>query len=876
MRTTLCRVADSTPALIALSQELNLEGQRVADVTALGSLLSLRELVVAANQVADAAPLASCLLLTKLDLSDNVLEAIPSGFRRLVMLKQLLVAGNRIPDLATFESLAPLPTLTEISIARNPACGLPHCEEHLIAHLRQLDCIDGQAITPQHRQTVVVQAAKRRLALLEEQLSEQSSSIVDVHEAQQGLLDACPNLSDGIERLIAQQPESPSPLPVPTAQPQPRPDTLPPRTEHTPPKQPSTEHIPPKQPTETVGSKSYLPVTLEGDAGGAAAASVPSLSQLSPRKFAVPGPRLQALPPAPVHMNGWTQEYTQHPANGSTLGSVPPAAAAKDGVGVGGSMAGHESHLKDLISKSRAILHAGDLPSSQRQQTVATGAPPPEIPCMRQVTEISGDPATGDENELRELVIELLVVAMSVFGKMAPPFCETWSWDDVGKVEAETVIKQLIHLLPQLSASSFTQPIHSSEDSRASDSTDAQVQPKTPQPRLALSAAYSTAAQAAPPQQQLSFADASPQPYQKPSCHPNPRVHPQGAVAGDVSGGARLQPTQGHDDERAGRHRYPENSAAVDAHRRELTAQDVLERAQAAATAADLELQAARLRAWQGMRDQSRVEISDRDHGMHERVPGHTQQQRAPYMTPTAFSPWHTPQPRASTDFAGGAGRGSAEVPEVHADGRVRSPLVREIEERFKEYQLAMHQDDVLVHIPRQVHEIEERFRQYQQTMRQYDSALQPSGLKHASLSPQPSVVAVHPHSTHSSIHANDLTDAAALFDVGTFTAAPAQEKKFTPPRAAIALAKDAFKLPPSDRYDKDSCHVPRKAKATAVGVKAGLEKGAKKVKPAVKPHRTHVPAAPIKRLSPLSFSPSPLTRGASNALASADHVVGI
>ena len=854
-----------TRALIALSQELNLEGQRVADVTALGSLLSLRELVVAANQVADAAPLASCLLLTKLDLSDNMLEAIPSAFRRLVMLKQLFVAGNRIPDLATFESLAPLPTLTEISIGRNPACELPHCEEHLIAHLRQLDCIDGQAITPQHRQAVVVQAAKRRLALLEEQLSEQSSSIVDVHENQQGLLDACPNLSDGIERLIAQQPESPSPLPVPTAQPQPRPDTLPPRTENTRPRQPSTEHIPPKQPTETVGSKSYLPVTLEGDAGGAAAASVPSLSQLSPSKFAVPAPRLQALPPAPVHMNGWTQEYTQDPANGSALGSVSPAAAAKDGVGVGGSTAGHESRLKDLISKSRAILHAGDLPSSQRQQTVATGTPPPEIPCMRQVTEISGGPATGDENELRELVIELMVVAMSVFGKMAPPFCETWSWDDVGKVEAETVLKQLIHLLPQLSASSFTQPVPSGEDGRASDSTDAQVQPKTPQPRLALSAAYSTAVQAAPPQQQLSFADAPPQPYQKPSCHPNPRVHPQGAGAGDVSGGARLQPTQGHDDERAGRHRYPENSAAVDAHRRELIAQEALERAQAAATAADLELQAARLRAWPGMRDQRRVEISDRDHGMHERVPGHTQQQRAPYMTPKAFSPWHTPQ---TLD--------SAEVHGVRADGRVRSPLVREIEERFKEYQLAMHQDDVLVHIPRQVHEIEERFRQYQQTMRQYDSALLPSGLKHASLSPQPSVVAVHPHSSHSSIQANDLTDAAALFDVGTFTAAPAQEKKYTPPRAAIALAKDVFKLPPSDRYDKDSCHVPRKAKATAVGVKAGLEKGSNKVKPAAKPHRTHVPAAPIKRLSPLSFSPSPLPRGASNPLASADHDGGI
>ena len=88
----LCRV-DSIPGRWPYLQYLNMEGQRVADIGALGASLSLRELIASGNQLADVSPLSSCLLLARLDLNDNCIEELPAGFCSLVMLQQLLVAG---------------------------------------------------------------------------------------------------------------------------------------------------------------------------------------------------------------------------------------------------------------------------------------------------------------------------------------------------------------------------------------------------------------------------------------------------------------------------------------------------------------------------------------------------------------------------------------------------------------------------------------------------------------------------------------------------------------------------------------------------------------------------------------------------------------
>jgi Leucine-rich repeat (LRR) protein len=72
-------IVDTVPKHFPYLQNLNLEGQRVADVRALGSLLSLRELMASGNQLVDISHLSSCLLLTKLDLNDNMINEIPPG-----------------------------------------------------------------------------------------------------------------------------------------------------------------------------------------------------------------------------------------------------------------------------------------------------------------------------------------------------------------------------------------------------------------------------------------------------------------------------------------------------------------------------------------------------------------------------------------------------------------------------------------------------------------------------------------------------------------------------------------------------------------------------------------------------------------------------
>jgi hypothetical protein len=92
------------------------------------------------------------------------------AFRALVMLQQLFVAGNHIAMLTTFDALASLPALVEISVARNPVAALANCEEHLIRCLRQLQSIDGKVISQPHRQSATMHAAKQRLEMLEQQV----------------------------------------------------------------------------------------------------------------------------------------------------------------------------------------------------------------------------------------------------------------------------------------------------------------------------------------------------------------------------------------------------------------------------------------------------------------------------------------------------------------------------------------------------------------------------------------------------------------------------------------------------------------------------------------------------------------------------------
>jgi hypothetical protein len=131
------------------------------------------------------------------------------------MLQELCVAGNQIGMLTSFDALASLPALTDISVSRNPVSALAICEENLLARLRQLKSIDGKAVSQHQRQAATMQAAKRRLEQLEQQVSLQDSHMLEMSLA--GKRNEF--LLKGIERLLP--PTSLCPLTLEPPAPQP-------------------------------------------------------------------------------------------------------------------------------------------------------------------------------------------------------------------------------------------------------------------------------------------------------------------------------------------------------------------------------------------------------------------------------------------------------------------------------------------------------------------------------------------------------------------------------------------------------------------------------------------------------------------------------
>ena len=366
------RLVDNVPEHFPYLQHLNLEGQRLRDVTALGSLLSLQELIASGNQLSDVSPLSSCLLLASLDLNDNVVEVIPAGFRSLVMLQQLLIAGNRINALKAFDVLASLPALVEISIARNPVSSLANCEEFLISRLRLLLTIDGKEVSHQQRQTITMQAAKRRLEDLEEQILLQDSNIAELSIASnrsEGLL-------QGIERRMTPKFEAAA-----TMGPEPGLEK-------------DTDDVRKNHP-RSGAVKAYLPVVV--------AAEVPShlegqqhvgdrvgLADTASNQEPTSVPAHGMLPPS--HAEFQAQMHTQANRRASAHGKLTPATGVVGlkGASIGGvcvyvyvcvctlaairtltrtlfsgSAADHEFQLAEFASKSRQILgfdHLDQLP----------------------------------------------------------------------------------------------------------------------------------------------------------------------------------------------------------------------------------------------------------------------------------------------------------------------------------------------------------------------------------------------------------------------------------------------------------------------------------------------------------------------------------
>jgi hypothetical protein len=362
------RSLDGIPQRFPYLQDLNLEGHRISDVSALSSLLSLRELTISGNRVANIEPLSSCLMLSKLDLSDNMIQEIPPSFRSLVMLRQLFVAGNQITKLTTFEALASLPALVEISIARNPVCshtsgssggdtlGSLSSEEYLISQLRQLQCIDGRAISHDHRQSVLMQAAKQKLLQLEEQVSLQDGSILEMSVAQQ----RSDSLLKGIERLIMPNADSTRALTEPDVQ--------------APSRKSLEENVAsPQQQAETRASRGYLPVNVSSDMpptndatewtdAAAAVRHAPSDSTGHGLPLLAKEQAQQVAQPTsvigPSHVSELTKTHTESSQNAPLLQPAIENAGSVDSSSSRASYTSRRTHT--LLLHPRALQHSDD------------------------------------------------------------------------------------------------------------------------------------------------------------------------------------------------------------------------------------------------------------------------------------------------------------------------------------------------------------------------------------------------------------------------------------------------------------------------------------------------------------------------------------
>eukprot|EP00960_Hanusia_phi_P042988 755806-Hanusia_phi.AAC.2 len=175
--TSLDRIVANFPYLQALS----LRGQKISNLQPLCSLLSLRDLDVSSNDLHDISDICGCLLLQKLDLSNNKIKELPTVMNNLAMLRTLLLSRNRISFLTSFDALAALPSLAEISVAGNPVCRLVNCKEYILGVLRHLKIMDGTTVLETQRQTAAIQSAMRmmiavhigrRLNVLQDNLSQ--------------------------------------------------------------------------------------------------------------------------------------------------------------------------------------------------------------------------------------------------------------------------------------------------------------------------------------------------------------------------------------------------------------------------------------------------------------------------------------------------------------------------------------------------------------------------------------------------------------------------------------------------------------------------------------------------------------------------------
>uniref|UniRef100_A0A4W6FP57 Centriolin n=1 Tax=Lates calcarifer TaxID=8187 RepID=A0A4W6FP57_LATCA len=133
-------------------QVLNLNHNLIQRMERLSCLSHLRELQLTHNHIQRIEGLENLSGLQHLNLSHNRIEHVPLWLgRKLRSLHTLHLQHNLITSLYEVSRLRSLSSLSELSVAGNPASSLPHSRLFLLYHLRSLDRLDDLSVTPEER-----------------------------------------------------------------------------------------------------------------------------------------------------------------------------------------------------------------------------------------------------------------------------------------------------------------------------------------------------------------------------------------------------------------------------------------------------------------------------------------------------------------------------------------------------------------------------------------------------------------------------------------------------------------------------------------------------------------------------------------------------
>ncbi|KAG1957201.1 centriolin [Pimephales promelas] len=187
---------------------LNLSNNRIEKIEKLEKLFHLRELHLSSNSIEKIEGLEHMTNLQVLNLAFNNIEHLPVWMaKKLRSLQTINLHSNKIFSLHEMSKLKPLKNLTNLTLAENPISSLPHYRLFLIFHLRSLEILDGQPVSPQDREQAHQRFHIEEVERLEQELELRVEETAQLQRERAAALDELERQDKAIQNLRHQNQE---------------------------------------------------------------------------------------------------------------------------------------------------------------------------------------------------------------------------------------------------------------------------------------------------------------------------------------------------------------------------------------------------------------------------------------------------------------------------------------------------------------------------------------------------------------------------------------------------------------------------------------------------------------------------------------------